>query len=285
MNAKFFGQYLLEKGKITAQQLVDAVESQKSVHTPLGALAIEKEILAAGQVQKIHDEQRRTDRRFGELAVSMGFITHPQLIELIEVQASRKVLLGEVLVSKGFVDLEELEKELRTYQQEQERISAEVSAFFNQVLHRDIVENFTDLTMKMFTRFVNQTMKIELCEMGKDKVKLYDWTVAQKIQGDGVEFTSLLCVPTDFLLQMASSMLNQPITKENEVVIDAAKEFMNITNGNSCAKLSGYGLSLRMTPPEVYETARNPYPAGKANEAVCVHLISPDTSLDIAFEF
>ena len=62
MNAKFFGQYLLEKGKITAQQLVDAVESQKSVHTPLGALAIEKEILAAGQVQKIHDEQRRTDR-------------------------------------------------------------------------------------------------------------------------------------------------------------------------------------------------------------------------------
>jgi CheY-specific phosphatase CheX len=285
MNAKFFGQYLLEKGKITAQQLVDAVESQKSVHTPLGALAIEKEMLTAGQVQKIHDEQKRTDRRFGELAVSMGIMTHPQLIELIVVQASRKVLLGEVLVSKGFVDLEELEKELRTYQQEQERISAEVSSFFNQVLHRDIVENFTDLAMKMFTRFVKQAMKIDLCEMGKDKVRLHDWAVAQKIQGDGVEFTSLLCVPTDFLLQMASSMLDQPITKENEVVIDAAKEFMNITNGNSCAKLSGYGLSLRMAPPEVYETAKNPYPVEKANEAVCVHLISPETSLDIAFEF
>jgi CheY-specific phosphatase CheX len=285
MNAKFFGQYLLEKGKITAQQLIDAVESQKSVHTPLGALAIEKEMLTAGQVQKIHDEQKRTDRRFGELAVSLGFMTHQQLIELIEVQASRKVLLGEVLVSKGFVDLEELEHELRTYQQEQEKISAEISSFFNKVLHRDIVENFTDLTMKMFTRFVKQVMKIELCEMGKDKVKLYDWAVTQKIQGDGIEFASLLCVPTDFLLQMASSMLNQPITKENEVVIDAAKEFMNITNGNACAKLSGYGLNLRMVAPEVYETAKNPYPVEKANEAVCVHLVSPETSLDMIFEF
>lgn len=285
MSAKFFGQYLLEKGKITSQQLVDAVERQRGVHTPLGTLAMEKGMLTAEQVKKIHEQQKKTDRRFGELAVGMGFLRQSQVNELIDEQASRKVLLGEVLASKGYITVEELERELKNFREEEEKISADISAFFSKVLHRDIVETFTDLTIKMFTRFGNQVIKIEQCETGKKKVRLFDWVISQKIEGDNIGLTFLLCVPRKFLLQMASSMLNATVSKTDELVLDAAKEFVNITSGNACAKLSGKGMDLKMLPPEAYEVAKKPYPVERANEIVCVHLASPDAKLDVAFEF
>ena len=285
MSAKFFGQYLLEKGKITSQQLIDAVERQKSIHTPLGALAIEKGLLAAKEVKRIHEQQKKTDRRFGELAVDMGILVQSQVSELIQVQASRKVLLGEVLVSKDYLTHDELERELKSYKEEQETISSEISVFFDQVLHKDIVETFTDLTIKMFTRFGNQVIKIEQCETGKKKVRLFDWVIAQKIEGDNIELNFLLCIPGTFLLQMASTMLNETISKADEMTLDAAQEFVNITSGNACAKLSRTGLNLKMLAPDTYETIKRPYPVERANEVVCVHLVSPDARLDVAFEF
>lgn len=285
MSAKFFGQYLLEKGKITPQQLMDAVNHQKGIHAPLGALAMEKDMLTAVQVRKIHEQQKKTDRRFGELAVDMGFLIQPQVDELLDTQTHRKVLLGEALVLKGYITVEELEKELKSYKEEQEKISSEVSAFLSKVLHKDIVEVYTDIVIKMFSRFGNQALKIEQCETGKKKVRLLDYVIAQRIEGDNLELTFLLCVPQKFLLSMASTMLNKTIAEMSDLVIDAAMEFVNITTGNGCAKLSGKGMNFKMLPPVVYETKKKPYPVERANEVVCVHLASPDAQLDVAFEF
>lgn len=285
MSAKFFGQYLLEKGKITPQQLMDAVSHQKGIHAPLGALAMEKGMLSAEQVKKIHVEQKKADRRFGELAMDMGFLVQPQVDELLETQTARKVLLGEALVLKGYVTIEDLEIELKSYKEEQEKISTEVSTFLSKVLHHDVVEVFVDLVIKMFARFGKQTLKIEQCETGKKKVRLLDYVVSQKIEGDHVELTFLLCVPEAFLLNMASSMLNKTINEMTDLVKDAAMEFVNITTGNGCAKLSARGLNFKMLPPQIHETKKSPYPVERANEIVCVHMASPDAQLDVAFEF
>jgi len=42
MSSRFFGQYLLEKGRITSQQLLDALECQKSITLPIGTMALER---------------------------------------------------------------------------------------------------------------------------------------------------------------------------------------------------------------------------------------------------
>jgi CheY-specific phosphatase CheX len=68
------------------------------------------------------------------------------------------------------------------------------------------------------------------------------------------------------------------------LALDASKEFVNIANGNACAKLSEDGVSLKMMPPEVYETTTTPY-ALQARDVVCVHLAAPDAKLEVAFEF
>jgi len=285
MSTRFFGQYLLERGRITSQQLVAALEHQKNINTPIGTLALERGLLTAVQIKQILEQQKRKSGRFGEVAVAMGLLTQAQVDELLQDQEiNHRVLLGEALVAKGFLTLEALERELKEYKKEQEKFSSAVSASFSNVVHKDIVKTFTDLMLMMFTRFGKLDIIIEQCETGKEKVRLFRWVISQKIAGSDGEFNCLLSVPPKLLLQMASTMLDETISTADELALDATKEFVNIANGNACAKLSEDGVSLRLSPPEVYETTTKPYPL-RAKDVVCVHLACPDSKLEVAFEF
>lgn len=285
MSSRFFGQYLLEKGRITSQQLLDALECQKNIAAPIGTMALEKGLLTAEQVKQVLQHQRQTNQRFGEIAVGLGYLTKSQLDELLEDQESNhRLRLGEALVSKGYITLENLEKELKEYNKESEHFAAEVSAAFSNVAHKQIVKTFTDLMLMMFTRFGKQDIIIEGCESGKEKVRLFRWVISQKIAGEDGEFNCLLSVPPKLLLQMASTMLDESVNSADELALDASKEFVNIANGNACAKLSEHGISLTMLPPEVYETTTTPYPL-QTKDVVCVHLAAPDAKLEVAFEF
>jgi CheY-specific phosphatase CheX len=285
MNSRFFGQYLLEKGRITSQQLFTALDSQKAVTAPIGILALERNWLTSEQIKQILDLQKKTNYRFGELAVSTGFLTQAQVDELLREQdLSHRVLLGEVLVAKGYLTIEALEKEFKEYDKEEEKLSSELAAAFDKIRNKDLVKTFTDLMMIMFTRFAKQELKIEQCEIGKEKVRLFRWIFSQKVAGQNVEFNCLLSVPPKVMLHMASTMLDEPVSAADELALDASKEFVNIANGNACARLSTNGLDFTMEPPEVYETTLKPY-TFQAKDVVCVHLASPDAKLDVAFEF
>ena len=285
MSTRFFGQFLLERGRITSQQLLAALELQKSIPMPIGILALERGWLSATQITEILDQQKRKTSRFEELAVQLGYLTQAQVDELLQIQeTSHRVRLGEALLLKGFITLESLDRELKEYNKETEKFSSEVSNAFGALAHKDIVTTFTDLMLLMFTRFGKQDIIIERCESGQEKVRRFRWVISQKIAGENVEFNCLLSVPPKLLLQMASTMLDDTISSADELALDASKEFVNIANGNACAKLSEYGVNLTMLPPEIYETTTTPYPF-QAKDVVCVHLASPDAKLDVAFEF
>src|SRR3989304_7750118 len=132
-----------------------------------------------------------------------------------------------------------LEKELHENKKEEERISSEVSDALSKLLHKNLVKTFTDLMIMMFTQFAKQNIKIERCEMGKDKVRLFRWVISQKIAGSNVEFKYLLSVPAKLLLQMASTMLDENINTADELALAATKEFVNIAQRKARPRLSG----------------------------------------------
>jgi len=285
MTAKFFGQYLLERGRITSQQLFEGLEFQKNVKPPVGVLALEQGLLTSEQIKMVLARQSNGDKRFGELAVSMGLLTRAQIDDLLTRQTSHKVHLGEALIVKGFISVDVLDKELKEFQKEEDRVAHQVAAAFNTVANKQIVKTFTDLMVMMFTDFGGQhDVKVEQCETGKENVRLFRWVISQKIAGENVEFNCLLSVPPKLMLQMASTMLDQNISTADELALDATKEFVNIANGNACAKLSEDGVTLTMQPPEVYETTTRPYSIQK-KDVICVHLAAPDSKLEVAFEF
>ena len=285
MSAKFFGQFLLERGRISSQQLVDALEFQKQVKLPIGILALEQGILSAEQVKLVLARQKNSDKQFGELALSLGLLTQAQIDVLLQCQSSHRVHLGEALIVKGYLSIDALEKALKEHKKEEEKITMQVAAAFNSIANKQIVKTFTDLMVMMFTDFADQRdIKVECCETGKENVRLFRWVISQKIAGDNVEFNCLLSVPPKLMLQMASTMLEQNIITPDELALDATKEFVNIANGNACAQLSADGVELTMQPPEVYETTTKPYPF-RNKDVVCVHLASPDSKLEVAFDF
>lgn len=115
MAAKFFGQFLLEKGVIDAPQLLRALEIQRTSNPALGEIACEKGMLTADQAQAINERQRVEDKRFGDIAQSMGLLSGEEVSLLLDEQKSRRKMFGEILVEEGFVDRARLDEELRLH--------------------------------------------------------------------------------------------------------------------------------------------------------------------------
>jgi hypothetical protein len=65
---QYFGQYLLNKGYLTLEQLYDGLENQKETRLKLGVLAVNAGYMKADQAYKINEAQKKLDKKFGELA-------------------------------------------------------------------------------------------------------------------------------------------------------------------------------------------------------------------------
>ena len=54
MYSQYFGNYLLNKGLISPEQLTDALEYQRSVRLKLGVIAVNAGYMTPSQVEEIH---------------------------------------------------------------------------------------------------------------------------------------------------------------------------------------------------------------------------------------
>ena len=97
-----FGLYLKNKGIISAEQLVAALETQLNTLTPIGQLALEEGIISPRDIFDVLRAQSESpDVRFGDLAIEMGLMTRNDLMRLLMIQADRKRPLAEILVRQG----------------------------------------------------------------------------------------------------------------------------------------------------------------------------------------
>jgi hypothetical protein len=116
MAAKFFGQFLLERGVIDAPQLLRALDLQRASNPMLGEIAQAEGLLTIAQARMINERQRREDRRFGDIAQELHLLTAAQVDQLLEQQKRRRKLFGEILVEAGMLDRATLEAELAAHQ-------------------------------------------------------------------------------------------------------------------------------------------------------------------------
>ncbi len=121
MAAKFLGQFLLERGIITAPQLLAAIDTQRASNPLLGELAVRKGWLDAAQATRIQQRQRVEDRRFGDIALEMGVLDQDRLDALLEAQKTARKLLGQVLVEQGALDAKRLDAEIALHRADQEQ--------------------------------------------------------------------------------------------------------------------------------------------------------------------
>jgi hypothetical protein len=113
-----FGLYLKNKGIISAEQLVTALETQLNTLTPIGQLALEEGIISPRDIFDILRAQSESPHiRFGDLAIEMGLMMRDDLMRLLMIQGDRKRPLDEILVRQGVLTKEQSDSELAEFRQ------------------------------------------------------------------------------------------------------------------------------------------------------------------------
>ena len=103
-----FGRFLLARGHITLQQLIDAVRWQRAQRPPVGRIAMSWGILSANQVYEILSDKNPEDR-FCDVAVRKGYMTGFQRLAVLGRQREMQKPIGTYFVEQGILTRDEIE--------------------------------------------------------------------------------------------------------------------------------------------------------------------------------
>jgi len=119
-----FGQFLVTRGVVNEEAVINALNLQKERTLPIGKIALREKLLSVKQVFHILNEQGKNYNNgqqgknyklFGQIAVELGYLTEQDVRKLLEIQQKSRPLLGELLVEIGALSQHELERELAEY--------------------------------------------------------------------------------------------------------------------------------------------------------------------------
>jgi hypothetical protein len=263
---QYFGQYLFNKGILTAKQLFDVLAHERSVRVKLGVLAINAEVMTAIQVEKIHQLQRHKDKLFGELAIENGYLTHAQLEELLEGQRHCQISLSQAIIDQGYLNLTQLEQALTDYRQENRISNDQWQQALDVVDYTQIARLFLDLKaagaleevyydyigllMRNVMRFLNEYPVVDESRPFDGLVN--NWLISQYINGAVSLFTGL-AMDDATLLAMARGYSGEELSVLDEVAKDSVAEFLNVVNGVFCVNASNQGANLNLEPRTIVQ--------------------------------
>ena len=265
MYAQFFGNYLLARNMVTAEQLLQAMQKKSSMQIKLGTLAIHAGYMTAGEVERVVILQTHQDKRFGELAIQEGYLTELQVAELLSKQKPDFLLLGQALVENGVFDREQLQNVILDYQSENDLETFEYSSETQETI-RQMIEKFFVLAerplssqeISLFHLFLNSLIRF----IGDDFTIVppsicteypTNYCVSQKIQGR-FSTHSYLDIPESCCIDFASRYVGENFTEFDEYVRASVEDFLNLYNGLFLVNMSNdYSLELTLEPPVTEE--------------------------------
>ena len=105
-----FVQFLRDRGEVTDDDILAALEYRREMTPPIGKLALQERLLTVKQVSRVLLAQCDSQLRFGQQAVELGFLVPAQVDELLELQARSRPGLPTCLVELGFMTRERMKK-------------------------------------------------------------------------------------------------------------------------------------------------------------------------------
>lgn len=93
------GEFLMEKGLLTVEQVGAVLETQNRTNVWFGTLALVLDYLDFDQIAEVVAEQRRAGGRFGEASVRLGLLVPEQVERILALQERKHVRFGEVAVA------------------------------------------------------------------------------------------------------------------------------------------------------------------------------------------
>jgi hypothetical protein len=108
MTSKYFGEFLVEKGVITEENLVDALIEQLANTPPLCQVIRQKKILSTQKIFEAFRFQQDNQVEFMQACKAIGSWTQEVQERVFTSLDEIRKPLGHILVSKGLIDLKKL---------------------------------------------------------------------------------------------------------------------------------------------------------------------------------
>ena len=265
MFTQFLGNYLLQKGIVTQDQLFNAMARLSQTHIKLGTIAIHEGLMTANEVDECLYIQSREDKRFGEIAVSRGYLSDEQVSELLSKQTPDYILLGQNLVEDGVISYEDLERIIFEYKSDTELYDLELDVE-NSTLIKSIIEKFflvaempaTDLNIMYLELMFNSLIRFigedfsPLTPMIVDEYPI-TFGVSQAVISDKDYITHIDC-DRETAIAFASRYAKEEFSEFNEYVVAALEDFLNLHNGLYIVNASNQqSKDIELAPPEITE--------------------------------
>lgn len=261
MFTQFFGNYLLNEGLVTPQQLIDGLQLKNETRMKLGVLAINAGYMTASQVERVHERQSKVDKRFGDIAVEFGYLTEEKVMELLQAQPVGYLLLGQALVDQGALTNTQFEDAIRSYKEKYSLTDEDIATNentktdtfinslydFSTTAQPDMYKEFISLLINNLIRFVGDdfTPMQPITDLDSSDLLF----VRQDVTGSFSTHTLVMAAPAQ-MIEFATRYAGEEITEVDEYTEASAQDFLNLNNGLFLVNVSNnQQVELKLTPP------------------------------------
>ncbi|MBR6229984.1 MAG: hypothetical protein IKQ97_09625 [Eubacterium sp.] len=289
MFSQFFGNYLLENQKITAEQFSSCMNYIKANRVKLGLIAESEGLLTSSQVMELNYLQVQSDERFGDLAVKKGYLTESDVNYLLGLQSNPYLLFVQALDENGCLTHDEIDYNLTAFQKENDYSNSIMKAIRDANIE-GMLPAFVDvpdkryqdligLTLRNIVRFINTFIRIAPGSFVSGETPKY--AAYQHTIGDYrcmLGFTG----NNDDILMMADGYAKEEFGTVDEDALDSIAEFTNCVNGLYAAELSFQNIAMDMMPPKL--TFDEPIDVSDEYYSLPIYLEGKQTNLIVKFD-
>ncbi len=251
------GNYFVESGKITQEQLKMIIEKQDSVRVKLGLIAVSEGLMTLEQTEDVNLLQTIKDKRFGDIAVEEGYLTPEQVEKLLKKQGNAYLVFIQNLLDEELVTMEELDWLMDDFK----KVNNYSNADFEDIKSDDIdrilplilpeaaaaYKSVIGTVIRAMIRLVDRNIYVGRAAMVDSLPQ--EGFVLQKMEGNG-GLVDCFAERNGALLKTCCIFGQEVFEKLNADALDAAGELLNCSNGLYVSELSRRGRFLDLMPPE-----------------------------------
>lgn len=277
MATTFFGQYLLAKGVIDREALLDALDRQRQSNLSLPELAVQQGLIDRKRADAIMAQYRHSNQSMESILSEMGGLAPEQVERLQHKQRSSWLRIGAALVEGGHLSEEEFATNFEEYRSMESSADQKIREAMRHLPNADAVSTCVELTVFHLARVAGRPAKLESVGLEEDVLEDGMRRFSQRISGDG-DYTIALDLPPVLVASVAKGMLGFDVEAGTETEADAVSEVVNLIGGNACTRIEQFGPLLRPEPPIRSGVDTLVSPAGPVVRAT---VVSADVSFDV----